>query len=169
MTFDPIRISKAIQAEMERRLAKAAITLANELKEVLSVPAPRVKLNAADGAFYYRAGWLVPKAEKLGIDTSRQHSGQQLRKGKLVGVMYVPSFASPGAPPRKLSGRLRSSVAWEIDKARLTARVGTNVIYGRRLELSNHEWLLKTVKRLTPELEKILGAGTVGQELQGVR
>ena len=178
MDFDPIKISREMRTDLEGRLAKASITLANELKEVLSVPAPRVKLNAKDGAVYYRAGWLLSKAQKLGKTGPVWH-GRKLGPKiydwgvaptrQFRDVVYVPSFATKGAPPRKLSGRLRSSVSWEIDKDRLVAKVGTNVVYGRALEYRNHEWLLKTVRRLTPQLEAILGnpAGGVGQDLKG--
>jgi phage gpG-like protein len=48
--------------------------------------------------------------------------------------------AIPGAPPRKLTGRLRASISFKIDAANLRATVGTNVIYGGRHERGNHPW-----------------------------
>jgi hypothetical protein len=45
--------------------------------------------------------------------------------------------ASPGAPPRKFEGRLRSSITYEMvgePSLEQAARVGTNVIYARQLE-----------------------------------
>ena len=46
--------------------------------------------------------------------------------------------ATPGAPPRKLSGNLRRSVTYMVDKETLVGRVGTSVNYGRHLENGDH-------------------------------
>lgn len=54
-------------------------------------------------------------------------------KGKKRVYGYFRS--ARGEPPRKQTGRLRASVATEVDEANLTARVGTNLFYGRILEL----------------------------------
>jgi len=66
--------------------------------------------------------------------------------------------ATPGAPPRKLSGRLRASQGYEVDAATLTGRAGTNVIYGRRHEFQGHPWLVKSVQAIMPKLQVILGS-----------
>lgn len=70
--------------------------------------------------------------------------------------------ASPGTPPRKLSGRLRASVTSEVSPDGLRARVGTNVVYARRLELGfpqgrhAHPYLSAALTRWRSALERIL-------------
>ena len=65
--------------------------------------------------------------------------------------------AAPGAPPRKLSGRLRASVAYEADEREGEARVGTNVVYGRRHELGDHPFLVPALEASLGELAVIIG------------
>lgn len=62
--------------------------------------------------------------------------GQPVRRlpsGRLIGL----NPSRPGEPPKVLYGRLLQSITHEVvrDGHTITARVGTNVIYGRRLEL----------------------------------
>lgn len=47
---------------------------------------------------------------------------------------YGSNPSRPGEPPHKQTGRLRASVAWELVDDD-TARAGTNVKYGKYLEL----------------------------------
>lgn len=54
--------------------------------------------------------------------------------------------ATPGAAPRKLSGRLRTSVSWDFNAQTMTARVGSNVLYARVHELGNHKFLAPTLQ-----------------------
>ena len=56
---------------------------------------------------------------------------RSLRIGNKRGV--TPS--APGEPPRRRTGRLSGSIAHEVDRQQLVARVGTNVLYGKFLEL----------------------------------
>jgi phage gpG-like protein len=76
------------------------------------------------------------------------------------GVMYYRATtpATKGAPPRKLSGRLRASVGREMDRQGLKGRVGTNVIYGRVHEFRDHKWLSVAIKNLGSRLEQVLGS-----------
>jgi HK97 gp10 family phage protein len=46
-----------------------------------------------------------------------------------------PPVSDPGAPPHLLTGELRRSIAHTVDEKELVARVGTNKIYGKYLEL----------------------------------
>lgn len=55
--------------------------------------------------------------------------------------------ATPGAPPRKLSGNLRRSVAYIVDQNEFVGKIGTNVNYGRFLEYRNHPWLRVILQR----------------------
>src|SRR5215469_10715989 len=46
-----------------------------------------------------------------------------------------PEVSQPGKPPRKQTGNLRDHVDYEVDEDELVGRVGTNIDYGRYLEL----------------------------------
>jgi hypothetical protein len=115
--FDP----KAVVREVERRLLRAlragCITLANRTRELVSVPAPRKRV--------------------LG------------RRGRNAGIVYYRAAtpAAPGAPPRKVSGQFRRSIAWEVDAARMVGRVGTNAKQGRRLEEQGHRHVSEALAR----------------------
>jgi phage gpG-like protein len=78
------------------------------------------------------------------------------------GVYYYRATerATRGAPPRKLSGRLRASVT----RATLdtpdgpVGRVGTNVVYARRHELGTHPFLAPTLQRHAAEITAAMQA-----------
>jgi HK97 gp10 family phage protein len=74
---------------------------------------------------------------------------------------YGANPSQPGDPPHKQTGHLRRSVAHEVDATSLTARVGTNVRYGRFLELgtSNMEarpWLRRALNEMMPQIKAML-------------
>lgn len=83
-----------------------------------------------------------------------------------AGVRYYVATtpATPGEPPRKLSGRLRASVTHEfLDPDPVTGepqigRIGTNVKYGRPLEYhkNDHAWLNRTMLDLKEEIAQVL-------------
>lgn len=50
-------------------------------------------------------------------------------------TVYGAFPSAPGEPPHKQTGFLRESVTYETDEDSLTGRVGTNVEYGKFLEL----------------------------------
>lgn len=77
-----------------------------------------------------------------------------------TGVRYYRAMtkAKPGAPPRKLSGRMRQSITFEVAPDGLSARVGTNLKpYPKVHELGKHPWLLRTVRMFRGALERIIG------------
>jgi HK97 gp10 family phage protein len=84
------------------------------------------------------------------------------RHAKQLVSVAGPSASRPGSPPHKQTGRLRASIAWELvgdDRA----RVGTNVKYGRYLELgtsrmSPRPWLVRSAKETTSEVTRIITA-----------
>lgn len=85
-----------------------------------------------------------------------------------TGRLYATTRATPGAPPRMLSGRLRASVAFEVDGDKWALRVGTNVVYGRVHEDGRypgspgggaHPWLRKTIAKEMPNIMRILRTG----------
>lgn len=68
---------------------------------------------------------------------------------------YVATVkATPGAPPRKLSGRGRAATSYYVERTPNGAvlYVGNNVIYMRVHEQGNHKWLKKTIERLMPTI-----------------
>ena len=134
----PLIWNAAIDAEVKRLVGRgvkvAASHLAKRIKQTLSVPAPRRRVQSKAGTYYYRA----------------------------------TTKATPGAPPRKLSGRLRASIAYEVDADGVTARVGTNVFYASIHERGKrgsgggyaggkHPFLRHTLERVKHEVEAILG------------
>jgi HK97 gp10 family phage protein len=54
---------------------------------------------------------------------------------KEINKAKSPPASSPGEPPHRLKGLLLRSIAWEVDAPNNTGRVGTNLIYGKYLEL----------------------------------
>lgn len=84
--------------------------------------------------------------------------------GKVAGKRVGPIARSqPGEPPRKQTGRLRASVAYEVDESSLVARVGTNVEYGRHLELGTKKglaarpWLRRAAQEMRGRVEAAIG------------
>lgn len=49
--------------------------------------------------------------------------------------------SKPGEPPRKQTGQLRASITYEVDEKTQSARVGTNLQYGKALELGSKRGL----------------------------
>ncbi len=95
-----------------------------------------------------------------------QRHGRVYRISK-TGRLHVAS--APGEAPAVLYGRLRQSIAWTDPKWEgntVTADVGTNVEYARRLEWGGSDgrgvrilprpYFEPTVQRLTPAIERIL-------------
>lgn len=77
--------------------------------------------------------------------TVERNAKESMRGG---GKPHVPS--RPGEPPRVDMGRLRSSITHEI--VGMVGRVGTNVKYGRYLELGTSKmlprpWLIPALKK----------------------
>lgn len=63
--------------------------------------------------------------------------------------------ATPGAPPRKVSGRGRAGVVYFVKPPQgntVTVMVGDNVFYMGVHERGNHKWLQKTVDRMMPRM-----------------
>ncbi len=128
----PIWTPEQVQKECDRLVGRGIETMArmyaNLVRQTLSIPAPR----------------------------RRAVAGQRSRNpGTIYYVATTP--ATKGAPPRKLSGRLRASIAVDFNASINVARVGTNVIYGRVHEEGDHAWLLPTLETNRMGLQQILG------------
>jgi ParB-like chromosome segregation protein Spo0J len=156
----PAEIQALVMKKAGKGVAAACYFLQGRVKEVISVPAPRVKLHGHDGAAYYVAGW---EKNMPGI-TTRLFTGSRLVKDKKTGIFkrrsvtYERSYAKPGAPPRKLSGRLRTSIAVEVQGKKNAAigRVGTNVVYALPLELGGHPFLVPTLRQYLTQIRTIV-------------
>ncbi len=133
------KFKRDLAAEERRRLERAAMVVEREAKRLLSVSGTGVK----------GKGGVIKRAVKTA-------------KKRIYGAF--PS--APGQPPHKQTGRLRASVAHEVllwGLGRLIARVGTNVLYGKVLQLGNSRikprpWLDVALKNTTGTVKSILGA-----------
>ncbi len=94
--------------------------------------------------FLTRAAIEVERRAKelLSVAGSGRSSVGRGAGGRFRSVQGPVTRSSPGEPPRKQTGRLRASVTREIDEANLSAAVGTNVEYGRHLELGTKRGIL---------------------------
>jgi phage gpG-like protein len=87
-------------------------------------------------------------------------AGSGRKKGRKAGPAV---HSRPGEPPRKQTGRLRASVTHDVDAASLTARVGTNVEYGKYLELGTKRgiaprpWLRRALAEMQGRVNELLG------------
>jgi hypothetical protein len=85
--------------------------------------------------------------------------------GRVKGRSGGPAVHSaPGEPPYKQTGRLRASVTYEVDESTLEARAGTNVEYGRYLELGTKRgiaprpWLRRALAEMQDRVNALLAA-----------
>ena len=125
------------QAHLRRNLSAACIALVNYAKELLSVDGT----GRAIAAHTARYGWGPKK---------------KYRKKQMI---YNFNPSAPGEPPHVQTGRLRGSVAWEV--VGLLGRVGTNLRYGRWLELGAKKlaarpWLRVSVANMRAALIRII-------------
>jgi len=70
----------------------------------------------------------------------------------------------PGEPPKKVTGHLRMNIKHEMDRALIEAHVGTNVPYGKFLELGTRKmaprpWLRAALVRNAAEIQRRFGIG----------
>lgn len=79
------------------------------------------------------------------------------RRRTKSGRYVATTRAIPGAPPRKLSGTLRRSMAFQMMRQKTIGRVGTNLLYGRPLETwMNHSFLTYSLNRAMGEIRTIM-------------
>ncbi len=94
--------------------------------------------------------------EKLKAETEaefirRLHVASITLKNEIKEQISAPSPppSAGGEYPHKDTGRLRASISNEVDNAAKTARVGTNVLYGKFLELGTKKMAARPFLRPT--------------------
>ena len=79
------------------------------------------------------------------------------RKMNKLGRYRATVKATPGDPPRKLSGDLRRSQNYQMMRAKTIGRVGTTLLYGKPLETwMDHSFLGYTLDKSMGELRVIM-------------
>ena len=125
-----MRTAAEIDAEVQRNVGAgirtATLFLANRVKEVISVPAPR----------------------------ERHVTGLRSKNPGTV-VYRATTPAAKGAAIRKLSGRARASIGSEM-VSETAGRVGTNIEYAPPNELGDHPFLMPTLRSEMPRLATII-------------
>ncbi len=136
---------QALIAEQKKRLDRAAIVVEREAKHLLSFSGTGVWKSLGSGAAKVR--YLAPAKSA---------------KGKKV---YGAFPSMPGEPPHKQTGWLRSSVTWEVIHWGwgYVARVGTNVLYGKFLQIGTRHmrprpWLDVALSKSTVQIKAIMNA-----------
>jgi len=114
---------------------------------------PKVKLNV--GARLVLAAKAVQNMAKSRMDRGQPTVGTGLRMRGLK-----PSL--PGKYPKRVTGWLLARVHRTFDEKELVARVGTNVKYGRYLELGTRKmlrrpWLSLALRDAMPQVRRLLG------------
>jgi len=97
------------------------------------------------------------------IEAAAIHLKGQIKLSLSVGNMDGTNPSDAGEPPRRVTGRLSGSIAHEADRKKLIARVGTNVLYGKFLELGTRKMAARPFIR--PGLEN--NRETIGRILTG--
>lgn len=137
----PILTPQQIYEECKKKAGKGLEAGArfynNRLKEVLSVPAPRALIKAGK---QYKVNFTTRKGKSVSFTATASQN-----------FYRATTPATKGAPPRKLSGRLRAAQQVDFNETANVARVGSNVEYARDLELGKtkgapmHKFLLPTL------------------------
>ena len=114
LTWNAAPLMRALKAELRRRIAASCHVVADRARQLLSTEG---------------AGQAIRR-------TTYRYGGRR-RTARKGGLVYGHSVSSPGEPPRKQTGRLLGSVAQEVGERLGTpvGRVGTNVKYGKALEM----------------------------------
>ena len=125
----------------------------------MKTPNLQAEINKARGKGAYAAGLYVKKRimEKLSAPAPRK----RVLSAKGVNYYRATTPAVKGAPPRKLSGRLRSSIAVEKTPEG-GVRVGSNVLYAHVHEFGSHPFLVETIEECMPAILEIVGDQITG-------
>lgn len=116
----------------------------------------------------YRAAIVVSRRAKelLNVAGTARQRGRDDKTGRFKSrLVYGANPSKPGEPPRKQTGHLLQSVAYDVDEGALTARVGTNVEYGKHLELGTKKglaprpWLRRALDESAARINSYFGGG----------
>ena len=113
-----------VKQQVARNLEAAAIHLRNRIRENISIPSRTVSLS-------YSGGKVKRTLGPRGGDRSK-----------------------PGEFPHKDTGMLRQSIAYDVDRQNLKARIGTPLQYGLYLELGTRKMAARPFLRRTFNEEK---------------
>lgn len=135
---------KRITAVLHTRLDWACRQLTNHAKREMNIAA--------------EIGRHKGRSRTEGTQIETPEMGWKFRGKRKTFKDYEPS--APGEYPRKRTGRLRMSVAFEW-LSDLVARWGTNVPYGRWLEFGTRHmaprpWMSRTNAEVMPRLQQAL-------------
>jgi phage gpG-like protein len=140
-TWNGDKLTAKIHAEMRRRVRACCRLVEKRAKELVSISGTGIR---ASGVNVRRRDGTVKK----------------LRKGSTI---YGANPSKPGDPPHKQHGQLRASISIAVDD--LIGRIGTNLDYGRWLELGARKrnlaarpWLRRALIECMPQIEAILSA-----------
>ena len=134
----------------------AIVTLA-DVKRLWAGEKLRQQIERAAGRGVQAAAiFLVARVKEiLSVPAPRRIAWHQ-SKGVFVRSYQAKTRATPGAPPRKLSGKLRASINYAMEGP-MRARVGTRIKYARPLELRmNHQFLRPTAVKFRRVLLRIM-------------
>jgi hypothetical protein len=76
-------------------------------------------------------------------------------------VYRATTPATPGAPPRKVSGDFRRSLTYMMVPGSLRVRVGTSIIYGGTLERQDHHHVKRAMKIFYHEIHDAVKNGMI--------
>lgn len=72
----------------------------------------------------------------------------------------TPVPATPGAPPRRITGNLQRSFKVKMSKAKMVGSIVSNLVYASPLETwMNHPYFAKTIKREQGKMSKAMERG----------
>lgn len=100
----------------------------------------------------------LKRHEEKNLHRAAIHLKNEVKKE--LGDPYPPASA-PGDYPSRRDGELRRSMAHEVDSHKMIARVGTNKVYGRHLEMGTSKmekrpFLRNTLAKALRTLRRIM-------------
>jgi hypothetical protein len=133
------KMKEQMLAETSRRINASAIVVHDHAKKLIGV-----------------------EGTGSAIKTMTHSYGGRQRTVKKKGMVFGHAVSAPGEPPRKQTGRLQGSIAWEM-VSKILARVGTNVKYGKWLERGTNRmkarpWLGRSLVEMGPKIKRLITA-----------
>lgn len=116
-------------------------------------------------------GRLMQEMER-GLRSAIVQSVNELRVEAQESMLNAPEPSKPGRPPRRVSGRLASSLFSRLGRNSLSGAVGTALDYGQHLEFGTRRmparpWLGPAYARLRPRMIALLRSA-IGNALREV-